>query len=55
MDNGKFPNNGIRKKSSEDSSPSGSMFSRNLELKLTPASRDDRPAQQSISEINGVF
>ncbi len=57
MDNGKSPHNEIREKSSEDSSrpddssPSGSMFSQNLELKATPASRDDQPAQQSRPQM----
>jgi len=52
MDNGKSPHNEIRKNPSEDSSrsddssPNGSMFSQNLELKVTPTSRDDQPVQQ---------
>lgn len=52
MNSSKTPQDETEEKSSEDlsrsdtASPNSSMFSRNLELKVTPVSRAEQPAQQ---------
>ena len=57
MDNGESPHDDNGKTLPEDlsrpddSSSNGSMFSRNLELKATPARRSEQPAQQPQSNM----